>query len=271
MWLRCADVEFLKISALKLHTNKAGDVFMLINKCMNTEDLELVSFKSIVEHIDNMRRRAKIHNVPYTWNHYCRHWEYACAILYSGIRAGMKVLDVGGAGSLLPYYLASAGCQVCATDVQEIGANDRLAELFQVELTYNVQDVQSLSYEDNSFDIVTCISVIEHVPDDATAMKEMARVLKKGGVLALSTDVHPQYLLYPDALRSARKKAGLKYEGLPDARGYDVDSLYERLIEPSGLELMGETDFRNVDLMNPVNRPIFGLYTFAIMFLRKEG
>jgi len=248
-----------------------GNIFMLINKCLDVEDLELVSFKSIIAYIEEMRQLAKTHNVPYLWSHDCRRWEYACAIMYSGIRTGMKVLDIGSAGSLLPYYLAIAGCQVYATDLHEFLANDsRLAELFQVELTYEAQDVQNLDYEDNSFDAVTCISVIEHVPDDGKAMKEMARVLKKGGVLALSTDVHPQYLPYPDAMQSAAKKAGLKRKGFPDARGYDADSLYERLIKPSGLHLIEETNFRNVDLKNPENRPIYGLYTFAIMFLRKE-
>lgn len=44
-------------------------------------------------------------------------------------------------------------------------------------------DICALPFQDNSFDLILCNHVLEHIPDDATAMKELFRVLKKGGTL----------------------------------------------------------------------------------------
>jgi len=44
------------------------------------------------------------------------------------------------------------------------------------------QDLQALTFADNSFDLITSTEVLEHVPDDGRAFREMARVLKPGGV-----------------------------------------------------------------------------------------
>jgi len=46
-------------------------------------------------------------------------------------------------------------------------------------------DVQKMNFKDNTFDVVICCHVIEHVPDDAGAMKEIYRVLKPGGFAVL--------------------------------------------------------------------------------------
>ena len=61
------------------------------------------------------------------------------------------------------------------------------------DLTLAVEDATALSFPDASFDTCLCLSVIEHVPGDgdATAMAEMWRVLRPGGVLHLTTDVAP--------------------------------------------------------------------------------
>ena len=59
------------------------------------------------------------------------------------------------------------------------------------DLEYDVQDATSLPYADETFDCCACISVLEHIgPErDATALAELWRVLKPGGVLHLTTDV----------------------------------------------------------------------------------
>ena len=44
-------------------------------------------------------------------------------------------------------------------------------------------DICALPFQDNNFDLILCNHVLEHIPDDATAMKELFRVLKKGGTL----------------------------------------------------------------------------------------
>jgi len=55
------------------------------------------------------------------------------------------------------------------------------------------EDVQSLSYADSSFDLVTHTEVLEHVPDDARALKELHRVLRPGGTMLFSVPMYDGY------------------------------------------------------------------------------
>jgi SAM-dependent methyltransferase len=69
-------------------------------------------------------------------------------------------------------------------------------------LDLRVEDARALSFDDRSFDAVVCVSVIEHVAGDgdATAMAEIWRVLRPGGVLHLTTNVASE----PGEVRTAR-------------------------------------------------------------------
>ena len=52
------------------------------------------------------------------------------------------------------------------------------------------EDVQSLSFEDASIDVIMSLDVLEHVPDETRAFREMARCLKPGGVLLMTAPTH---------------------------------------------------------------------------------
>jgi SAM-dependent methyltransferase len=53
-------------------------------------------------------------------------------------------------------------------------------------------DVTDIQYPDASFDVIVCYHVLEHVPDDARAMREMKRVLKPGGWAILQSPLKPE-------------------------------------------------------------------------------
>ena len=53
----------------------------------------------------------------------------------------------------------------------------------------DVIDIQNIKYEDCTFDIIICNHVMEHIPDDRSAMRELKRVLKSGGVAYINTPV----------------------------------------------------------------------------------
>ena len=57
-------------------------------------------------------------------------------------------------------------------------------------ILYEPCDITKTHYENDFFDAVTCLSVIEHGVDIDSYFKEMSRILKKGGVLITSTDYH---------------------------------------------------------------------------------
>ncbi len=98
----------------------------------------------------------------------------------------VPVLDAGsGARMVAPRWLRQLNYKhVYACDVQ--GAQKDVYKPLAIK--FSVQDLTRTTYEDAFFQAVTCISVIEHnIPFEAFA-EEMARVLKPGGLLLVSTD-----------------------------------------------------------------------------------
>lgn len=103
---------------------------------------------------------------------------------------GARVLDVGCGGGLLSEALAGEGAQVTAIDL----APDllKIARLHGLEsgvkVDYRLSTVEALADEaPGSFDAVTCMEMLEHVPDPASVLQACATLLKPGGRLFLST------------------------------------------------------------------------------------
>jgi 2-polyprenyl-6-hydroxyphenyl methylase/3-demethylubiquinone-9 3-methyltransferase len=104
--------------------------------------------------------------------------------------AGKRVLDVGCGGGLLSEALAAAGAQVTAIDLApELLNVARLHTLESgVEVDYRQIAVEALAEQaPESFDAITCMEMLEHVPDPGAIIQACARLLKPGGQLFLST------------------------------------------------------------------------------------
>jgi SAM-dependent methyltransferase len=142
-----------------------------------------------------------------------------------------RVLDIASP-KLLACWLADRGGveEVVATDVWEQEVKD-WRQLTRVDgLRLEPADATKLPYEDASFDAAYSASVIEHIPGDgdATAMAELARVIRPGGVLALTfpygrehADEFVEHDLY-----------GTRYTGTPlfFQRRYSAASVESRLL-----------------------------------------
>ena len=101
-----------------------------------------------------------------------------------------EVLDVGCGGGLLSEALALEGAHVTALDLSpELVKVARLHGLESgVKVDYRVQSVESLAVERaGQFDAVTCMEMLEHVPDPVAIIQACATLLKPGGRLFLST------------------------------------------------------------------------------------
>jgi 2-polyprenyl-6-hydroxyphenyl methylase/3-demethylubiquinone-9 3-methyltransferase len=102
---------------------------------------------------------------------------------------GLRVLDVGCGGGLLSEAFAALGCDVTGVDrsVPTLAAARSHAERSGLDIRYLEGSAETLPFEPGTFDVVCCCDVLEHVDDAGTVVREIARVLKPGGVFLFDT------------------------------------------------------------------------------------
>lgn len=113
-----------------------------------------------------------------------------------GLRPGERLLDLGCGGGRHAFEAARRGAQVVALDagaseIEQVravlGAMAEAGELESGgEATALRGDARRLPFADGSFDRVIAAEVLEHIPEDTEAMAELARVLRPGGILAVT-------------------------------------------------------------------------------------
>jgi 2-polyprenyl-6-hydroxyphenyl methylase/3-demethylubiquinone-9 3-methyltransferase len=104
--------------------------------------------------------------------------------------AGRQVLDVGCGGGLLAEGMARRGARVMGIDLApEALAVARLHALeSDLEVDYRLETVEALAEaKPASFDLVTCLEMLEHVPDPAAIVEALARLARPGGQVICST------------------------------------------------------------------------------------
>jgi len=155
---------------------------------------------------------------------------------------GKRVADVGCGGGILTESMAERGARVTGIDLSEKAL--KVAELHLLESRLEV-DYRAVSAEDlarseaASFDVVTCMELLEHVPDPASMVAACARLAKPGGHVFFSTiNRNPKAWLL--AVVGAEYILGLLPKGTHD---------YERFIKPSELARWGRDAGLRVDEM----------------------
>ncbi|GHC76938.1 bifunctional 2-polyprenyl-6-hydroxyphenol methylase/3-demethylubiquinol 3-O-methyltransferase UbiG [Streptomyces flavofungini] len=103
--------------------------------------------------------------------------------------ADKRVLDVGCGGGYTTEFLHSRGCRVYGLDVSErlIASARKHAEETGRGIEYTTGSSDALPYPDASFDVITCLDVLEHVQNPAQAVQEIHRVLTPGGIFLYDT------------------------------------------------------------------------------------
>jgi len=105
--------------------------------------------------------------------------------------AGKKVVDVGCGGGILAESMARRGANVLGIDLADKAL--KVAQLHAMEagvanLAYRSVPVETLAAEQASqYDVVTCMEMIEHVPDPASVVRACSELVKPGGWVFFST------------------------------------------------------------------------------------
>ena len=108
----------------------------------------------------------------------------------AGELEGRKILDIGCGGGILAEALASRGAEVSGIDLAEMSLKVAKLHLHESNLDIDYQMVSAEEFATthaNSFDLITCLEMLEHVPDPASIVAAAASMLKPGGDLFFST------------------------------------------------------------------------------------
>ena len=138
------------------------------------------------------------------------------------------VLDVGCGGGILCEALAQSGADVTGLDVEKDAIEAAKAHALRsgLSIQYVCQPLEE--YEEEPFDIVTCMEMLEHVKEPETVIQHCVRLLKPGGYLFLST-INRTLAAYLGAIIAAEYILELLPRQTHD---------YEKFIKPSELSVM---------------------------------
>jgi 2-polyprenyl-6-hydroxyphenyl methylase/3-demethylubiquinone-9 3-methyltransferase len=104
--------------------------------------------------------------------------------------AGKRVLDVGCGGGILAEAMAGRGARVTGIDLAEKPLRVAELHLLQSKAQVTYEQVSTDEYAARhaaEFDVVTCMELLEHVPDPASIISACAALAKPGGVVVVST------------------------------------------------------------------------------------
>ncbi len=157
---------------------------------------------------------------------------------HAGGLAGKKVLDVGCGGGILAESMAEKGAAVTGIDMGE--ANLEVARLHLLEsgleVDYRQLPVEKLAEEmPGAFDVVTCMEMLEHVPDPGSVIRACATLVRPGGKVFFSTiNRNPKSYLF--AIVGAEYLLHLLPKGTHDYARFIRPSELNRWVREAGLE-----------------------------------
>ncbi|MFF5082551.1 class I SAM-dependent methyltransferase [Actinoplanes sp. NPDC000266] len=136
-------------------------------------------------------------------SHRWRTAENSAAYLLPHLSSGVTVLDIGcGPGTITADFAALVTpARVTALEVKEEALDLARAEIARRGLTnvdFAVGDVHALDFADDSFDVVHAHQVLQHVTDPVAALREMRRVTRPGGVIAVRDSDYQAFAWYPE-------------------------------------------------------------------------
>ena len=152
---------------------------------------------------------------------------------------GKRVLDVGCGGGILAEAMAARGAEVTGIDLSDKAL--KVAELHLLEsgtqVTYRKAAVEEIAHEQpGGFDVVTCMEVLEHIPDPAAHVHACAKALKPGGQVFFATiNRNPKAFLF--AIVGAEYVLNILPRGTHEYARFIRPSELTRACRDAGLEV----------------------------------
>ncbi len=136
-------------------------------------------------------------------SHRWRTAENSAAYLLPHLKSGDTVLDVGCGPGTITADLArrTSPGRITALEITDAALNLAREEIARQDLDsvdFAVGDIHALGFPDHSFDVVHAHQVLQHVADPVTALREMRRVTKPGGVIAVRDSDYAAFTWFPD-------------------------------------------------------------------------
>jgi 2-polyprenyl-6-hydroxyphenyl methylase / 3-demethylubiquinone-9 3-methyltransferase len=153
--------------------------------------------------------------------------------------AGKKVLDIGCGGGILAESMARKGADVTGIDLSEKAL--KVADLHSLEsgvaMRYEMIAAEDLAArEPGTYDVVTCMEMLEHVPDPAAIVKACATLVKPGGRVFFSTiNRNPKAYLF--AVLGAEYLLRLLPKGTHDYAKFITPAELAQHVRNAGMEL----------------------------------
>jgi 2-polyprenyl-6-hydroxyphenyl methylase / 3-demethylubiquinone-9 3-methyltransferase len=168
--------------------------------------------------------------------------------------AGKTVVDVGCGGGILSEAMAAKGATVTGVDMAEKALKVARLHLYESGLTvdYKQLPVEELAIQQpRSFDVVTCMEMLEHVPDPSSVVSSCAQLAKPGGWVFFST-LNRNSKSYLFAVIGAEYLLKLLPKGTHD---------YAKFIKPAELARMArEADLEMEALIGMTYNPLTKVY-----------
>lgn len=171
--------------------------------------------------------------------------------------AGKRVLDVGCGGGILSESMAALGADVTGIDLSEkpLGvAKLHLYESGQKVDYRQIAEEELAAAEPASFDVVTCLEMLEHVPDPASTVRACATLVKPGGTVFFST-INRNVKAYLLAVVGAEYVLEMLPRGTHD---------YERFLRPAELARFArEADLSVAEIVGMTYSPLTRTYALG--------
>lgn len=155
--------------------------------------------------------------------------------------AGKQVIDIGCGGGILSESMARKGATVTGIDLGEKAL--KVADLHSLEsgvpVRYKLIAAEEMAaQEPGQFDVVTCMEMLEHVPDPAAIVRACATLVKPGGLVFFSTlNRNPKSYLF--AVIGAEYILRMLPKGTHDYEKFITPSELSQFIRSAGLEVAG--------------------------------